>query len=64
MNKRKILDTVVTTTGIIAMVIGMIKKDTPLVILASQLFIFIELLTIRKKTETKPEEKTGCGCKH
>ena len=64
MNKRKILDTVVTTTGIIAMVIGMIKKDTPLVILASQLFIFIELLTIRKKIETEPEEKTGCGCKH
>jgi preprotein translocase subunit YajC len=64
MNKRKILDTVVTTTGIIAMVIGMIKKDTPLVILASQLFIFIELLAIRKKIETEPEEKTGCGCKH
>lgn len=64
MNKRKILDTVVTITGIIAMVIGMIKKDTPLVILASQLFIFIELLAIRKKIETKPEEKTGCGCKH
>lgn len=64
MNKRKILDTVVTTTGIIAMVIGMIKKDTPLVILASQLFIFIELLTIREKIETKPEEKAGCGCKH
>ena len=60
MNKRKILDTVVTTTGIIAMVIGMIKKDTLLVILALQLFIFIE----RKKIETKPEEKTGCGCKH
>ena len=64
MNKRKILDTVVITTGIIAMVIGMIKKDTPLVILASQLFIFIELLAIRKKIETEPEEKTGCGCKH
>ena len=64
MNKRKIFDTVVTTTGIIAMVIGMIKKDTPLVILASQLFIFIELLAIRKKIETEPEEKTGCGCKH
>ena len=64
MNKRKILGTVVTTTGIIAMVIGMIKKDTPLVILASQLFIFIELLAIRKKIETEPEEKTGCGCKH
>lgn len=64
MNKRKILDTVVTTTGIIAMVIGMIKKDKPLVILASQLFIFIELLAIRKKIETEPEEKTGCGCKH
>ena len=64
MNKRKILDTVVTATGIIAMVIGMIKKDTPLVILASQLFIFIELLAIRKKIETKPEEKAGCGCKH
>ena len=64
MNKRKILDTVVTVTGIIAMVIGMIKKDTPLVILASQLFIFIELLAIRKKIETEPEEKTGCGCKH
>ena len=64
MNKRKILDTVVTATGIIAMVIGMIKKDTSLVILASQLFIFIELLTIRKKIETEPEEKTGCGCKH
>ena len=46
------------------MVIGMIKKDTPLVILASQLFIFIELLAIRKKIETEPEEKTGCGCKH
>ena len=64
MNKRKILDTVVTTTGIIAMVIGMIKKDKQLVILASQLFIFIELLAIRKKIETEPEEKTGCGCKH
>ena len=64
MNKRKILDTVVTATGIIAMVIGMIKKDTPLVILASQLFIFIELLAIRKKIETEPEEKTVCGCKH
>ena len=64
MNKRKILDTVVTATGIIAMVIGTIKKDTPLVILASQLFIFIELLAIRKKIETEPEEKTGCGCKH
>ena len=64
MNKRKIFDTVVTATGIIAMVIGMIKKDTPLVILASQLFIFIELLAIRKKIETEPEEKTGCGCKH
>ena len=64
MNKRKTLDTVVTATGIIAMVIGMIKKDTPLVILASQLFIFIELLAIRKKIETEPEEKTGCGCKH
>ena len=64
MNKRKIFDTVVTTTGIIAMVIGMIKKDTPLVILASQLFIFIELLAIRKKIETEQEEKTGCGCKH
>ena len=64
MNKRKILGTVLTTTGIIAMVIGMIKKDTPLVILASQLFIFIELQAIRKKIETEPEEKTGCGCKH
>ena len=64
MNKRKLLGTVVTATGIIAMVIGMIKKDTPLVILASQLFIFIELLAIRKKIETEPEEKTGCGCKH
>ena len=64
MNKKKIIETTIGIVAIGSMIVGLVKKDTLLVILASQLCIFIEITSLKEKLDTKPEEKTGCGCKH
>lgn len=52
---------IVTLIALVTMVIGAVKQDTALAVLATQAIILLELKELR---ETKKEEKVGCGCKH
>ena len=61
---KKLIDITVTIITLIAMIIGLIKQESTLILLGGQVLVLNELITIKKELKVKKEEKAGCGCKH
>lgn len=61
---KKVINLITIIITFVAMILGLIKQDFILVVLGGQMLVLNEIMTIKKESAVKKEEKVGCGCKH